>query len=111
MDTCSLLTSYRSSPEITNLFAALAKTREGVTISSIQRPGINPVSMTRETEARPHLARLKEVIEEAQARVGITAIITPHTYIAKRYAKALGDGAPSIIESHARIPDKGVFSP
>lgn len=108
MDTCSLLTSYRSSPEITNLFAALAKTREGVTISSIQRPGINPVLITCETE-EDHLARLKEVIEEAQARVGITAIITPHTYIAKRYAKALGDGAPSIIESNDRIPDKGVF--
>lgn len=108
MDTCSLLTSYRSSPEITDLFASLANTREGVTISSIQRPGINPVFVVCESE-EDHLIKLKEAIEDARAHVGLTAIITPHTYLAKRYAKALGDDAPDIIESNDRIPDKGVF--
>lgn len=114
MDTCRLLTSYRSSPEITDLFASLANTREGVTISSIQRPGINPVLFACESE-EDHLARLSEVIEDAQAHVGLTAIIVPHTYLAKRYVKkmnetnALENNTPAIIENYDRLPDKGVF--
>lgn len=71
---CRLTTSYRSSPEITELFASLLDTSERITLSSVHRPGTAPVLATFENTA-DYLAALAREAQAASEREGLTAII------------------------------------
>lgn len=62
VECCELMTSYRSSPEITALFAKLAGEDERMLISSVQREGSAPEVL--ECESREeHEAALRRVVE------------------------------------------------
>ena len=74
------MTSYRSSPEITELFTSLLSNRERVQISSVHREGTRPVlrevvNSNTDTQRICYLDALREAIGEAADNGGLTAVI------------------------------------
>lgn len=108
VDECLLLTSYRSSPEITALFASLADEERRMNISSIQRPGIAP-EVHECADGEACLAALKCVIRDARNSEGLTAVVVPQSYLAKKLHAQLGDNAPMLIDVTMALPERGVI--
>ena len=101
------MTSYRSTPEITQLFASLLSSEERLRISSIQRADTAPV--IRAYADRDEYDRaLRRTIAEASENDGLTAVIVPQKHQAKQLQKALGDAAPALIDTSATLPARGV---
>lgn len=80
VEECRLMTSYRSSPEITELFTSLLSNRERVQISSVHREGTRPVlrevvNSDTDTQRICYLGTLREAIGEAAGNGGLTAVI------------------------------------
>ncbi len=70
----SLLTSYRSSPEITELFASLMEDRDRMSLSSVRMPGIAPTFLQL-PEREQYLAELRSIVTQAAGDEGLTAIV------------------------------------
>ncbi len=111
VETCQLLTSYRSSPAITNLFASLLTTQEQMRISSVQRDDVAPRFVTCTTEAS-RMQSLQDLIDQAASHEGLTALIT----IAQDEAACLYEGLDAeasekatLITEHGALPDEGVI--
>lgn len=114
---CRLMTSYRSSPEITALFAGLLPESEQLQISSVMRPETAPDvrAFVREDgtpDDEAHLQALAQAIRDADERSkehgGLTAVIVPWKDQARRLSKSLGDAAPALVDKTARLPESGV---
>ena len=107
VEECQLMTSYRSSPEITSLFASLLTRDEQLTISSIQREQRAPefIECTDETA---WLETLVDKISKAQTKQELTAVIVPWKTEAKKLETLLGDAAPPTIDSTSTLPQQGV---
>ena len=110
---CSLLTSYRSSPQITALFARLLPAEARMRISSVQRESEPPRIETFATEEAWGDA-LRDAVERAlRENDGLTAIVVPWKHEAKRLAAALaplGDAAPSLVDDGDALPAGGVVA-
>ena len=104
---CRLMTSYRSSPAITALFAGLLDDEARMRISSIQRDDVAPAVIECATEQELEL-ELRRVIEEAADDEGLTAVILPHGHAARQLQKMLGESAPGLIDAEATLPASGV---
>lgn len=104
---CRLMTSYRSSPQITEMFAHLVDRKVRMQISSIQRADLAPVirECLSEQERDEELHR---IIEQASSEEGLTAMILPQKHLARQLQKKLGDGAPLLIDENATLPQRGV---
>lgn len=74
LEECFLMTSYRSTPAITKLFARLAQNNTSMSISSVQRSDKEPelVVYHNEEELQETLARL---IQENHQSQGLTAVV------------------------------------
>lgn len=107
LEECRLMTSYRSTPEITQLFASLLDPDERLRISSIQRADTAPVISVYE-DRDEHDRALRSTIEEASEDDGLTAVVVPRKHQAKQLQKALGDAAPLLIDASATLPERGV---
>ena len=107
VEECRLMTSYRSSPAITALFAGLLADEERLRISSIRRQEEAPAIIECATEEERD-RELVRVIEAASADEGLTAVILPQKHQAKQLQKKLGDGAPPLIDADATLPTSGV---
>ncbi|WP_225749752.1 UvrD-helicase domain-containing protein [Paraeggerthella sp. Marseille-Q4926] len=107
VEECRLMTSYRSSPAITALFAGLLADEERLRISSIRRQEEAPAIIECATEEERD-RELVRVIEAASADEGLTAVILPQKHQAKQLQKRLGDGAPPLIDAEATLPTSGV---
>ena len=104
---CSLMISYRSSPEITELFCKLMDEDERVQATSVQRPGTAP----RIVECADHAgyeAALKSIVEEAAAEEGLTALIANSRSRAKQLAKMLRDTPIQNVSDEGELPSSGV---
>ena len=68
------MTSYRSTPAITKLFAQLAQNNSGMSISSVQRSDKEPeiTVFANETDLENNLERL---LKENHQATGLTAIV------------------------------------
>lgn len=91
---CRLLTSYRSSPEITELFTSLLDRDEQMTLSSVQRAGTKPrVRALPEGEA--YLAAVREAVAAATAEMqeaqGTCAVIVEDDARLAWLQRQLGD--------------------
>lgn len=104
---CQLMTSYRSTSEITELFARLLGKEERMRISSIQRSDDAPMIHACSTE-QEHEQALRDAIAQAQHNDGLTAVIVPQKHIAKQWQKKLGEVAPPLIDASATLPESGV---
>lgn len=83
VDNCELMTSYRSSPEITALFTSLLDNEERVRVESVQPAGIEPVIIECADDV-DYEVQLKTAVEEALEARCLAAIIAPD---ARRLAK------------------------
>lgn len=109
IEDCQLLTSYRSTPEITALFAGLLSESERMQISAVQRADVPPALIACPTED-DYEQNLRRVIREASDYDGLTAVVVPWKSQLKRLHKLLGDDTPQIIDQDRRLPSSGVLA-
>ena len=101
------MTSYRSTPAITALFAKLARSDDAMRITSVQRDQEEPVVAAYDDEAAYEEA-LRAAVAEAREAEGIAAVIVPWKREAKRLMALLGDEAPSFVDDGRPLPEEGV---
>ena len=107
-----LLTSYRSSPEITEIFTGLLPREKRIVTSSVQRPGTAPVVMACES-GEDYARRLRLLVHAASANAedeqGLTAVICANRASLEKVRQILGDEAPQVIHRNQALPHSGVF--
>ncbi|MCR5344220.1 MAG: AAA family ATPase [Butyrivibrio sp.] len=106
--TLPLMTSYRSSPEITDMFASILPKEKKMMVSSVKRPGEKVITKECKSE-KDYLKELKGMIKEFEEKDGLTAIICRNPLTLEKTASLLGDSAPQIISGHDALPKSGAF--
>lgn len=101
-----LQTSYRSSPEITALFAGLLPEEKKLQAQSVQRPGQEPVIKTCASEEE-WKRELLSAIEENAALPGVTAVICAGRRNLEKVRALLGDKAPMTVNKEDPIAAGG----
>lgn len=111
VDRCHLMTSYRSSPEITELFASLLPASERMRISSVQREQV-PARVRAYDDDAEYARDLRAEVEDARAqtagRGGTCAVVVAWKSEAKRVKALLGDNAPALVDDASALPESGV---
>ena len=102
---CRLMTSYRSTPAITDLFARLLPEGEAMEVASVQREAPAPEIVVCEG-ADEWKGALVEAVRVACDAGGLTAVIVPWKNDAKRLAKTL-DGVTVLGEGDS-LPETGI---
>ena len=107
VEECRLMISYRSTPEITKLFASLLDDEERGSISAIQRAETKPriVECPDEESYREELLR---AVEEARCAESLSAVIVPWKHEARKLQELLGDAAPELMDDEGALPESGV---
>ena len=106
VDECRLLTSYRSSPEITSLFCGLLEADERRRLSSVQEEGVDPV-VRPFAEKDDYLAALRETVAAAANDEGLTAVVAESDARVSWLARQLGDAAV-VLGKDDDLPATGV---
>lgn len=106
VDECSLLTSYRSSPEITELFSTLLPLEERGTLSSVRRAGIAPRIQAFD-DAETYLDALRSVVEAARGEEGLCALVASDSRRVSWLSRQLGDDVV-VIKKNGTLPATGV---
>lgn len=101
-----LLTSYRSSPEITELFASLMDDDSRMSLSSVRMPGVKPRFEVYD-DRDAYLDTLRALVSEAEADEGLTAIVTEGRSRSSWLARQLG-GNLSAMHKDETLPKAGV---
>ncbi len=105
---CNLMTSYRSTPAITELFAKLAVTADGMQISSVQRADTEPDFHECAT-AEDYEKELRALAIAAKEYDGTTAFVALDEEAAARTAQLLGEDAPQLIGEGDTLPGSGAI--
>lgn len=105
---CRLMTSYRSTSEITQMFAGLLDKAERLKVSSIQRDDKSPEIIECDDQQQ-YEDMLRSKLEEAKNNDGITAVIVPQKYIAKGMQKRFGSAVPPLMDTSDSLPESGVI--
>lgn len=108
LEECRLMTSYRSTSEITHMFASLLKEEERMQISSIRRSDAEPMIRKCANEEEYEQA-FSAVLAQAAGNEGLTAVIIPHKHQVKQLQKKLGDATPPLIDLDGELPESGVI--
>ncbi|MBO4456201.1 MAG: UvrD-helicase domain-containing protein [Butyrivibrio sp.] len=103
-----LMTSYRSSPEITEMFASLLPQEKKMMVSSVKRSGEEIVIKSCDGD-NAYYAELTDLIGEFEKKSGLTAVICRNGYSVEKIAGALGDKAPQVIAGSDSLPKNGAF--
>ena len=104
-----LTTSYRSSPEITALFAGLLPKEKQILVSSVQPSGTEPVFRIGKTQEE-HAGNLLRAIQKAEKEEGLTAVLCAGARSLEKTAAMLSqDCQIPVIRSGDSLPEKGVF--
>lgn len=109
-----LMTSYRSSPEITEVFTSLLPEEEQVRTSSVQRAGQKPVIHQFHSTAE-FAEKLEEDVKTARDKDETTAIIAMNRKSINRVIGALEERGfieediPRVIRANQALPKKGIF--
>ncbi|MDO5043039.1 MAG: AAA family ATPase [Slackia sp.] len=107
VEECRLLTSYRSSPQITKLFSSLMPNEDRMRVSSVQHERCEP-EIAAFDDADAYEDTLRRAVSEAKERSGLTAVIADSRASLKHVAEILGDDAPRAIDDDATLPASGV---
>lgn len=105
---CQLMTSYRSSPEITSLFCSLMPENDRVKTSSVQRPGTDPEFYVCDSN-EDYLERLRAVVKDAQDSGELAAIIAADPKRLNWLAKQLADTDVMVMDGSEPLPQSGVL--
>jgi len=103
-----LLTSYRSSPEITDLFASLMDRDARMQLSSVRRPGVAPVVRELDEDRDRYLAELSQVVSEASSREELTAVVAADASRAQWIRRQLGD-VVTLVRRGGSLPTEGTI--
>lgn len=106
VEECRLLTSYRSSPQITKLFSSLMPHEDRMRVSSVQHERCEP-EIASFDDADAYEDALRRAVSQAKERPGLTAVIADSRASLKRIAEILGDAAPHTIDDDATLPASG----
>ena len=106
--TLPLMTSYRSSPEITDMFASILPDEKKMMVSSVKRPGEKVFVKACSTD-KEYYKELSKLIAEYEKKDGLTAIICRNHFAIDKITEALGDKAPITIEEEDSLPKSGAF--
>ncbi len=104
VDECLLLTSYRSSPEITALFAGLVKHDDRLRLASVQREGVEP-DIQAFSEHDDYLRALRSAVSESVE--GLTAVIAQSDARVSWLSKQLGESVV-VLDHDSDLPATGV---
>lgn len=108
VETCRLMTSYRSTPEITALFAGLLDESEKMQVSSVQRPEVAPVVESFD-DSDAWLSAVRDAVVKAKDEDGLIAVIVASNHAARQLARKLGSDAPVLIDGNGTLPEAGEF--
>ena len=103
-----LMTSYRSSPEITGMFASLLPQEKKMMVSSVKRPGEEIIIKSCGSD-KEYLEELEKLIEDFEKKDGLTAVICRDGYSVEKIAEILGEKAPLIVAESDSLPKNGAF--
>lgn len=103
-----LLTSYRSSPEVTDMFASILPEEKKMLVSSVKRPGEKTVAESCKT-AQELTDKLRNLIEDYGKKEGLTAVICRNERNLERISSQLTDVCPLVISEGASLPKNGAF--
>ena len=104
---CRLLTSYRSSPQITELFTKLMPKEDRMRVSSVQHERAEPCIASFDDEGAYEDA-LRDAVEQPRGNSVLTALIDDSRASLKRVQSILGENAPAVISDDATLPASGV---
>ncbi|MEF2655644.1 MAG: AAA family ATPase [Eggerthellaceae bacterium] len=108
---CHLLTSYRSTPAITELFATLASGENAMRISSVQRDDTKPEFITYPDDAACR-SELTRILSDLSTADGITAVIAHDDKEARDLWGTLNDIVSNdqltYVAQGSTLPDHGV---
>ncbi len=105
---CRLMTSYRSTSQITQLFAYLLDDTERMQISSIKRDETAPQVLEFES-GEAYEKALREVVEKAASNESLTAVVVALKHQGKQIQKLFGENPPLLIEKDKSLPGNGVI--
>lgn len=103
-----LLTSYRSSPEVTEMFASILPDEKKMLVSSVQRSG-QKTSVKAFDKESEYFSELKATIDEFEKMDGLTAIICMNQFNVDKVCVGLGDKAPHVMAENDTLPKNGAF--
>ncbi len=103
-----LLTSYRSSPEITDIFASILPEEKKMMVSSVKRKGEKPLVIHCDTQSK-YQEELQNTINDFSKKSGLTAVICKNRDSLEHILSLLGDSAPDEISGDCNLPKNGVF--
>ena len=103
-----LMTSYRSSPEITDKFAALLPDKKKMQVSSVKRPGEDVYVKSCKSD-KEYFAELKKLIGDYSKKDGLTAVIVRDPSSLEKIVAALSEDAPQIVAGTDALPKEGAF--
>lgn len=103
-----LMTSYRSSPEITDVFASILPKEKKMQVSSVKRPG-EAVIIKECGSDKEYAKELETLINEFEKKDGLCAIICRNQNDLEQITAFLGDKAPQTITESDTLPKQGVF--
>jgi len=108
---CFLMTSYRSSPQITELFARLMPHDERIQISSVQHAGGEP-RMAAFQEVDAYRDALVDEVRAMRSSGCLGAVIVNSKrrvhWLGKLLQDAMGDDAPLVMREGSALPREGV---
>ena len=101
-----LLTSYRSSPEITELFASLMDDDSRMNLSSVRMPGVAP-SFSSFDDRDKYLEKLRKLTSQALQDEGLTAIVAADRSRVSWLSRQLGADV-QVMHKNETLPKEGV---
>lgn len=114
-DRCNLMISYRSTPQITKMFAALATDEQSMQIESVHPDGADPVIMELHSE-KEHTTELKKMLTEEAARYtsdtdehGLTAVIFNNASRI-RNAEWIAETGITVVDDRESLPERGIIA-
>lgn len=103
-----LLTSYRSSPEITKMFASILPEEKKLLVSSVKRPGHEAVVKSFDSDDA-YYKELSGLIDEFNKEEGLTAVICRNAFKLEEISAALKDKNLPLISENGSLPASGAF--
>lgn len=107
VDEVQLLTSYRSSPEITALFTKLMDPNEAMKATSVQRPGVEPAIIECATDEE-YEAAIRSAVHQADGAKGLTAVIAARPERVRWLGKVLADEPVTEVGRNDALPANGI---
>ena len=102
----NLLTSYRSSPEITALFSSLLPTHQQIDVKSVQRPGEKP-HIRCYTEKDEYCSAISDLIRRAKQREELTAFIASSPKTLQELVQEVPELEEFLLQSETNLPKSG----